>query len=357
MSNGQFYTFDFWGWNSTQTPGDQRARVQAALDSGERLLFPTKFEPVTTDGPCFMDYSTSLIGTGSSIWNCADKDEDILVIRSSYSTVERVHFDHPSGVGEGRGVVVGPTPGPEPTYVIYNTLRDIFTSANNKFGVDLVGAGGCRVDGGSLWGDLAAWHLGNILSGPDHDAGDHKCDGVDTNANPVYGAGYLIETGGGIYIGNPKGGQGQNHIKLYPTGSSGNLTVTGGSLEGCTGISADIFCTVPWERVAFTGVSFGVPSTAIAVRNTAGTRNGSDIPNLKQLAITGCLPHTAPNAGPVYDIGSVSGFSVAGGAIDGGGAAQCGVYVRAEAANGKIIVPIVGCLTPVINSGAGVTVY
>lgn len=349
MSNGAVWTFDQFGWLSTLAPATQRAKVQSALDSGEALRFPDNGEAVTTDGPCFMDHTTSLVGTGSSFWNCADKDQDCLVVRASYSTVERIHFDHPAGVGKGRGVVVGPSPDGA-GYVIYVTLRDLFTSPNNRVGVDLIGAGGCHVDGGSLWGDLAAWRLGNILGGPDHDAGDHKVIGADTNANPTYGAGYLIETGGGVYIGEPKGGQGLNHIKLYPTGSTGNLVVAGGSLESGAGISVDILCPVPWERVAFTGVSFGVGSVAIAVRNTPGTRDASGVPFLKELGITGCVVKTPGNRNPVYDIGSVLNFSVTGGAIDGGGSAQCGIMVRPEAANGKIMVPIIGCAVPVMGA-------
>lgn len=357
MANGRLRTLDEFGspaWNSSLSPSAQRAAIQSALDSGEPLRAPCMTDAVTTDGPCYMDFSNSLTGVGTSVWTCADKDQDCLVIRSSYATVERIQFDHAS-LGAGRGVVVGPTPTND--YAIYVTLRDIHTTANNKFGVDLVGAGGSCVMGGSLYGDLASWHLGNVLGGVNHDAGDHKVIGTDTNANNSYGACYFIESGGGIYIGQPKAVQGQNHIKLYPTGSSGNLTVSGGSFEGNTSISVDINCQTVWERVALTGVSIGVAGVAVAARNVTGTLGAGGVPNLMDLAITGCVTHTVGNAGPVYDIGSVRGFSVIGGSINGNGTAQCGVYARPQSSNGSVLVPVRGCVSPNQNFGTNVTMY
>lgn len=348
MPNGRPRTLDEFAWNATQTPAVQRAAVQSAFDSGEPLFWPVgASDTVSTDGPVELKWGQKVYGGGAfSRWRTADVTQDALHILCDKSVVEDINFVK-DGHGAGRAIVIGPNQ--QNYHAIYNQLRGIHTSLFFRHGVAFRACGGTQIFGGQIAGNEAGLHLQNEISA---DAGDNHVFGTHFNAGPD-GANIKGVTGGGLYLNGIKGGAGKNHILWHWTGGgSGNLVVTGGALETCDGISVDIDCPTPFERIAITGVSFGVPSVAIAVRNF------QSIAETRQLAITGNVISTFANPHPIIDIGSVDGFIVQGNSLRGSAApisTPCAVMVRSQAKNGIVGPNIVqGCATDYTTTGTNI---
>ncbi len=347
MSNGHFRTFDEFGWTSSLSATAQRAAVQSALDSGENLLAPVA-EVVQTDGPLLKDYASILQGNGASTIHCLDTTQDVLQIRGDNSFVSGIVVGGP-GTRTGSGIVVGPRV--DGNFVIYVTLDRVFTEVTNQYGIKCAKFGGLTIRGGQAAGRIAAIRSENAVV----DAGDSKITGVDINADNTVGAGFDFVSGGGWLIHQNKFNQGHAHVRINNSlGNTGTIDLTGNSLEGNTPISVDIVGNSWFNRMNIVGNNFGVLGCAIAVRNYV--TSGTAWPWLGGLQIANNLFQAGQNGSNILDIGCAKYPIIGPNVYQGGGAAQCAVYIRPECLGGKVNLTaseITDCLTPWYNYGTG----
>lgn len=339
MSVGKLRTFDEFGWLVSQSASVQRANVQSAFDSGERLLMPVG-DTVQIDAPLVFNHPTELSGAGGDItdtataasqFRCGVSGVQMLQIRSNHVRLSgfNLHADAPNiegiVIGDGtttrRGVV----------------LEDMTTAATLTRGVRFLSGANCTIRGGSIMGSDAALMIENQHNA---DEGDNIVQGAKFYSPSGIGLKWL--SGGGLYMGQSKFDGCANHVYVdWSSSGSGGFVAVGNSFETCIGISVDLRGEFPFERMMFVGNTWGVPSVAIAARNFCATNW------LKQLEISSNTIKVMGRV-PALDLGCTDNASVFSNSIDGTGVATAGIITRNG--TGAIgINRIVGCANQHFN--------
>jgi hypothetical protein len=331
MAIGQYKTLnDFGSWSASDPASSQRALLQAALNSGERILLPVG-ETVTIDAPVYMDYTTELSGNGNSTIRCDDTQADMLVLRCDRSTVRGIRFVSNNTERTGAGVRVGPKA--DGYYAIYNSLEHLFFDFNSKYGIHCRKFGGLNIIGGQLQGRVAAVYSDNEVV----DSGDSKLWGADLNASEDGGTCFLWESGGGWTISKNKFNLANCHIKIkHERGNTGGITIVSNNLEGNTPISIDILGNGSWfNRLVIASNNIGVLGCAIAVRNFL-TNGAPATPWLGGLVIGSNTIQAGQNGSPIMDIGCAKDPIIDPYHIQGNGTAASPVIIRPQCQGGKV---------------------
>ncbi len=342
-----------FGWLSSQSASVQRAALQSALDSGEPIEW---IGTVLVDAPLLLRYCPSLTGYGGDVTcgataasqlRCAEPNVDVLLLTKSNAILAdfNVHGDGQRMNGTGRGIVIGEGC---TDHVRGVTLDRVTVNSFHRLGMHFVATAGTVLDRCNVLGRQAAIQVENVL---DADCGDNFISNCTLGADPTQGACLRWYSGGGLYLTSVKMLQSFNHIRVDCQGSSGNLSVTGGSLESCSQISVLMTGSVPFTRMQFTGVTWGVSSACLVVGNA------SPMQWLDNLNVSGCTLSGGADGSPLIDLGHVRHAVIMGNELNGNGLASCGVMVRAECTDSRIGPNgIWGCGTPVVSFSPSVVV-
>lgn len=313
MSNGHFRTFD------------EFTSPQSACDSGEPLLMPCG-TPIDLSVPLVANHPLHLVGHGAdtqvagsaaSMFTTSVANMPMLVLNPTAhnSRISGIAFQA-SATG-GTGIVLGDGTTDHLRGVI---LDGISTNPNLFFGIHVLAAGGFVIDKCWLWGNDAALRLENRMSA---DTGDNKITDTDFNAAGATGCGLKWTSGGGLYMKGNKFNTAATHIYMdWSLAASGGLVAVGNSFESCSGISVDLRGEFGFERMMFTGNTWGgIPSVAIASRNFCSSNW------LKDLSIVGNT-FSAWGASPILDMGCTDNAWIATNVFRGNNIATPSVMIR-----------------------------
>lgn len=314
------------GWNATQSPTAQREAIQSALSAGPCALELPYGETVNIDQGLVAPFPVHLFGHGCDATNsavalsqvrCATPNVNMIQLLAHNSIIEDINFHSDAANSHGYGVLVGDGGTHKPVGV---NLSRVSTGSSNWRGVGIISGQELTVRDCFVFSQDAAYTSDNEIP----DSGDNHIIGGEFNA---YG-GWCVRmlSGGGLNIGgSAKLLNGIGHINMaWNKGGSGGLQVDHASLENASGtVSCLLDGSMPFERIAFSNVSWGNGATCMRVQSSA------QVAWLKQLDIcNNVMKVMGPASLSAVDLDYCQQICVADNSIDGTGAAYTGIIVR-----------------------------